>query len=79
MCKTEQRNEVLKKPVLTPKEIAVLFDCTNNMAYRYIEIINNWLLENGRKPISPTYRGARRKVRTVDYLDFAGLPRDLLL
>lgn len=79
MCKPEERNEILKKPVLVNKDIMVLFDCTNSMAYKYIELINKWLVENGRKPLMPTCKGARKQVRTIDYLDFAGLPRELML
>ncbi len=56
-----------------------LFDCKHDMAYRYIEMINQWLRENGRTPLCGARKNDRKRVRTVDYLDFAGLPRELML
>ena len=79
MCTTERRNGILKKSVSVPKDIAVLFDCTLDMSYRYIEDINQWLRDNGRTTITRQYRGARKQIRTIDYIDFVGLPRDLML
>lgn len=78
MCTTEQRNSILKKPILSPKDIAVLMNCAESTAHRYIQIINCWLRENGKTTLADT-KGKHKKIRTVDYIDFAGLPRELML
>lgn len=78
MCTTEKRNELLKKPMLMPKDIAVLMECSHSTACRYIQLINRWLADNGR-PILADAKGKHKKIRTVDYVDFAGLPRELMV
>lgn len=78
MCSVEDRNEILKKPMLGAKEIAKLFDCSVSKAYRQIEIINRWLISSG-KGIIEKKENEKRYIRTVDYLDFCGLPHSLML
>ena len=73
MCTTEKRNELLKK-----KDIAVLMECSHSTACRYIQLINRWLADNGR-PILADSKGKHKKIRTVDYIDCAGLPRELMV
>ena len=79
MCAVETRHEILNKPLLNTDDLKVLFDCKHDMAYRYIEMINQWLRENGRTPLCGARKNDRKRVRTVDYLDFAGLPRELMI
>lgn len=79
-CSVEERNALLKKPVLDVKDIKVLFACKDSVAYRYIEIINYWLAQNGRVPlVEKEKKGLKKKIRTVDYLDFVGLPHSLMM
>lgn len=79
MCSVEERNNLLKQPILKPDDIAKLFDCKSDMAYRYIEVVNEWARQNGRVPYSCLGRKTRKAVRTIDYIEFAGLPRELML
>lgn len=59
------------KGLLTAKDIAEMNGCTLNMAYRYIEVINEWLRQSGRPTLgNGTY--TRKLIRKVDYEDFVG-------
>lgn len=78
MCNVEERNKLLKQPILKPTDIAKLFGCKSDMAYRYIEIINEWAKEAGKTPLNCLKKNTRKAVRTVDYLDFVGLPHSLM-
>lgn len=78
MCTVEQRNELLKKPVLTAGDIAILFDCSRSTACRQMQVINKWLADNGRAVLADC-KGAHKKIRTADYIDFVGLPRELMV
>ena len=75
-----KRNQILKKPVLNVEDIKILFDCKDSVAYKQIEQINKWLEMNGKVPLVPNgVKNIRKKIRTVDYLDFCGLPHSLML
>ena len=76
-CSVEERNKILKKPMLGANDIAKLFCCSTGKAYRQIEIINRWLKSSG-KGIIEKKEGERKYIRTVDYLDFCGLPHSLM-
>lgn len=79
MCSVEERNKLLKQPILKPTDIEKLFDCKSDMSYRYIEIINEWARQNGKVPYTCLKKNTRKAVRTIDYIEFAGLPRELML
>lgn len=80
MCSVEERNKILKQPILKPKDIQVLFDCTKDKSYRYVEMINVWIEQNGGHPLVENGETRKRKaVRTIDYIEFAGLPKELML